>query len=119
MRNTVFNPQTSKRRVWFLEFYPDSIIYNTNDFLNTIEHFPEYAYILHDKDVNVDTGELKKPHYHAVIRTTPCLISSILNKFPRFPPLIFPNNYLGRLNGSILLQVSFLDFYFLSVESSR
>lgn len=23
-----------------------------------------YAYILHDKDINKDTGELKRPHYH-------------------------------------------------------
>ena len=85
MRNSAFNPETSKRRVWFLEFYPDSSTYNTNDFLNTIKHFSEFAYILHDKDVNSDTGELKKPHYHAVVRTTPCLISSILNKFPGLP----------------------------------
>ena len=26
-----------------------------------------YAYITHDKDINPDTGELKKPHYHVYL----------------------------------------------------
>lgn len=75
------NPNT-KRRVWFFEFYPDSTVYDCKSFLETVKNMPEYAYILHDKDVNPDTGELKKPHYHVVIRTSPCLLSTILNKFP-------------------------------------
>ena len=27
-----------------------------------------FAYILHDKDINPDTGELKKPHYHFLVK---------------------------------------------------
>ena len=36
--------------------------------LEYIEKNCDYAKILHDRDVNPDTGEIKKPHYHVVIR---------------------------------------------------
>ncbi|MBR3952738.1 MAG: hypothetical protein IKJ82_03910 [Oscillospiraceae bacterium] len=81
-RNSSFNPETSKRRVFFIELYPDSESYNCEELLSVARSFPEYALILHDKDVNINTGELKKPHYHVCIRVKPALLSTIANKFP-------------------------------------
>ena len=48
--------------------YPDSESYCCDDVLNILKStFPEFAYILHDKDVD-ESGELKKPHIHWVGR---------------------------------------------------
>lgn len=48
--------------------YPDSESYCCDDVLNILKStFPEFAYILHDKDVD-ENGELKKPHIHWVGR---------------------------------------------------
>lgn len=80
-RNSTFNPLTSKRRVFFIELYPDSTSYDCDELLKIARGFPEYAIILHDKDVNYVTGECKKPHYHIVVRCTPTLIGTISNKF--------------------------------------
>lgn len=81
MSRNINNSPDKKRRVWFIELYPDSTTYNCSDLINVVKSFPEWAIILHDKDVKPD-GELKKPHYHCVVRTSPALLSTILNKFP-------------------------------------
>lgn len=48
--------------------YPDSESYCCDDVLNILKStFPEFAYILHDKDTD-ENGELKKPHIHWVGR---------------------------------------------------
>ena len=51
--------------------YPDATDYNgtCDDVISRVENwgFPEWAYILHDKDVNPD-GTPKKPHYHVVVK---------------------------------------------------
>lgn len=48
--------------------YPDSESYVCDDLLKNMDKlFPEFAYILHDMDVD-DNGELKKPHIHWVGR---------------------------------------------------
>lgn len=81
-RNSNFNPETSKRRVFFIELYPDSTTYNCDELLAVARSFSEYALICHDKDVNSVTGEVKKPHYHIVVRVKPSLLSTVANKFP-------------------------------------
>lgn len=81
MSRRAFDPLVSKRRVFFIELYPDSESYDCDSLLKVVESFPEYAYILHDNDFKAETGELKKPHYHIVVRTKPSLLSTILNKF--------------------------------------
>lgn len=81
MSRKAFDPLISKRRVFFIVLYPDSESYDCDSLLKVVESFPEYAYILHDNDVIPETGELKKPHYHCVVRTSPSLLSTILNKF--------------------------------------
>lgn len=48
-----------------LVLYPDD--QSHQDALLYIQEFLDYAYILHDKDFT-DTGEIKKSHYHVVIK---------------------------------------------------
>lgn len=51
-----------------LVFYEEQILFNF--IMNLVNSkgknisAVKYAYILHDKDIEEDTGELKKPHYH-------------------------------------------------------
>ena len=53
--------------------YPDATDYTgtCEDVLHRVEEwgFPEWAYILHDRDKNPD-GTPKKPHYHIVVKKT-------------------------------------------------
>jgi hypothetical protein len=46
--------------------YPDSESYDCSEVLNKLSGFKDYAYILHDLDVD-ENGELKKPHYHWLV----------------------------------------------------
>lgn len=87
LKKNTFNPEIDKRSVFMLEVYPDSDTYNYEDVLARCRSFNEWVYILHDKDVN-SNGELKKAHYHVVIRTVPSLLSTIVNKTG------VPSNYI-------------------------
>lgn len=47
--------------------YPDSESYDFEQVKQAIrDNFEKYAFCLHDKDVNPDTGEIKKAHLHWV-----------------------------------------------------
>ena len=47
------------------------IVYNEEDLIKLINYSQlnnvDYAYVMHDKDINNDTGELKKLHYHFIL----------------------------------------------------
>lgn len=59
--------------------YPDSVSYDCETLLSTIRSkFIDWAYILHDKDVD-EKGELKKSHIHWVGRATPRCLSVVSN----------------------------------------
>lgn len=59
--------------------YPDSESYDCETLLSTIRSkFIDWAYILHDKDIN-ENGELKKSHIHWVGRATPRCLSVVSN----------------------------------------
>lgn len=51
-----------KRRNFTLSIKNDII-----DFIKQVEQCPQYAWIVHDKDVNHETGELIEKHVHAYI----------------------------------------------------
>lgn len=77
-----------KSRTFCVLLYPDCE--NHVDALNFIRSNFSYAAILHDKDVD-DNGELKKPHFHVVIRfDNPRYISSIVKELNIEP------NYIRR-----------------------
>lgn len=66
-----------KYRVFSGVIYPDSESYNPIEVLETLKSkFKEWAYCLHDSDVNYD-GELKKPHIHWVGRGDPRTLSAV------------------------------------------
>lgn len=59
--------------------YPDSESYDCETLLSTIRSkFTDWAYILHDKDID-ENGVLKKPHFHWVGRATPRCLSVVSN----------------------------------------
>lgn len=59
--------------------YPDSESYDCESLLSTIRSkFIDWAYILHDMDVD-EKGELKKSHIHWVGRATPRSLSVVSN----------------------------------------
>lgn len=59
--------------------YPDSDSYDCSDVLSRLAQFSDFAYILHDQDMD-ENGELKKPHYHwLVARDTPAPLSTMVN----------------------------------------
>lgn len=53
-----------RSKYWTLIAYQESETLSFNDIKSKL--IGEYIYILHDKDINNDTGELIKPHYHIV-----------------------------------------------------
>ena len=60
--------QKKQSRTFSVILYPDSETYNYEEVLAACaEYFPEWAYILHDKDI-LEDGSPKKPHYHVVGR---------------------------------------------------
>ena len=66
-----------KYRVFSGVVYPASESYNCVQVLETLKSkFKEWAYCLHDSDVN-DEGELKKPHIHWVGRGDPRTLSAV------------------------------------------
>lgn len=66
-----------KYRVFSGVIYPDSESYNPVQVIETLKSkFKEWAYCLHDSDVN-DDGELKKPHIHWVGRGDPRTLSAV------------------------------------------
>lgn len=75
--------------------YPDATNYlgTCEDVLERLENwgFPEWAYILHDRDVHPD-GTPIKPHYHVILKKTyPTALSTIAKQ------LGIPSNYVERV----------------------
>lgn len=60
--------------------YPDSESYDFNEVLQKLSDFPQYVYILHDKDTE-EGGQLKKAHYHWLISCkSPVSLQTISNR---------------------------------------
>ena len=70
--------------------YVESDTYNTDEVLEHIKsYFDQWAYCLHDKDVNDESGEIKKAHYHWVGSVkNPVSLSTISNAIG------VPSNYI-------------------------
>lgn len=68
------------RKFWGI-LYPDSTTYNCSAVIEIIQsYFTEWAWILHDKDLEPD-GTLKKPHIHWMgLLPSPTKIKTISNK---------------------------------------
>lgn len=62
--------------------YPDAENYDCDHVLESIKsYFDDWAFILHDKDVVDESGELKKAHYHWVgSLKNPVSITTVINR---------------------------------------
>lgn len=81
--------------------YPDATNYDCEYVLTVIrEYFDQWAYVLHDKDVVEESGELKKPHYHWVgSLQNPTQISTIINRLEVPPQSVeFVRKHGGKQN---------------------
>ena len=59
------------------------------DITGLVEQYSKYAWILHDKDINNETGELKDAHYHIYLEfPNPRSINSIANELDIEPFMI-------------------------------
>lgn len=56
-------------RAFNLKAYPDSIPDMIENILKQLPTLREYAYILHNNDID-DNGQIKKPHYHIYLKFT-------------------------------------------------
>lgn len=57
--------------------YPDAENYNCEEVLDRLKlFFPDWAYIVHDMDVD-ENGELKKPHIHWIGQRSACHIDFV------------------------------------------
>lgn len=75
------NPDTAKDRKFAFVLYPDSTSYDCAKVLEAFQHLPQWAYILHNRDSDWETGEHKKPHYHCLVKLpSPVLRSVVANK---------------------------------------
>lgn len=72
--------KTQDRKFWGI-LYPDSESYDCEAVIEKIKsYFEEYAYILHDKDLDPE-GNVLKPHYHWMGKSrSPLRISTISNQ---------------------------------------
>ena len=67
-KSDVKGQSEERSTTWTFLVYPESAPSNWVDILKGL-HVPFIVSPLHDKDIkNKDTGELKKPHYHCIIR---------------------------------------------------
>lgn len=57
----------NRSRTFVLNLYPNEDETHRNALDHIIQNY-EYAYIVHDKDYDKETGELLKPHTHCVLR---------------------------------------------------
>lgn len=66
-----------KYRVFSGVLYPDSSSYDCSSVLSQVaSRFKEWAYILHDHDIN-DDGSLKKIHYHWIGKGDPRSLGAV------------------------------------------
>lgn len=95
------NRKTDKDRKFLCLLYPDAEDYDCAEVLQKITtEFPFWAYALHDKDTDQETGEPKKPHFHVYLGTgkSPYQIKTIANKLGIDERYI---EFCGRVRGSI------------------
>ena len=82
--------------------YAESLPASVQSILNELAFLCEYAYILHEKDIEAD-GSLKKPHYHIYLKFTKRIrYRSIAKKFG-----IAPNNALIQSCRNKILSIRY------------
>lgn len=59
------------------------------DITDKVEQYGKYAWILHDKDCDLETGEVIEPHYHIYLEfPNPRSLNSIANELDILPNMV-------------------------------
>lgn len=69
-----------RKRLFTLVLYPDSTSYDFEEVMRYIKSYKKWAYAIHDQDKKDNSDELKKLHYHVVIKTENNTTISALSK---------------------------------------
>ena len=74
----------------------------TFDIIEKVKNIaPRYYFILHDKDYDIETGELKKAHYHVLFTFTSARrLPTVFNYFSEFSDKLKDNSF-ERINNII------------------
>lgn len=80
-----------KFRLFEMILYIDSKSYDINEVLKNIRGERYYAYSIHDSDLD-DTGHIKKPHYHVIVRFDNARTCSGVAKL-----FGIPNNFVNHI----------------------
>lgn len=79
---------------------------NFDDQMANLKQENEVLYIRHDQDVNDETGDLKKPHYHFFVRVkNPCTISAFAKRVGVAENLVEPLK--KSFNGALKYLIHF------------
>ena len=81
-----------RSRLFTLVLYPDSTSYDFEEVMRNIKSYKKWAYAMHDKDIKEDSQEIKKIHYHIVIKTDNATTISALSK-----KLGITDNYIEKV----------------------
>lgn len=91
LKNDLLEDTKGRYRLFSIVLYADSTSYKIDTVLFNIKACKYYAYIIHDKDKN-DKGEIKKEHYHVIIKLdNATTITALANK------LGIPENYIQHI----------------------
>lgn len=92
-----------RSKYWTCILYPESDTYDWENIISNIEKISDdYVYILHDQDIDDETGSLKKEHIHVVMSFTNYKWNTALSQ-----EIELPINYLQPVNSldNILLYL--------------
>lgn len=78
-----------------VEYLKNKSIDSIKEILDSSDSIEKYAYILHDKDTNLETGKPKPAHYHVMVKlTSPRQWSTVYKLFEEIP-----DQYINKIKG--------------------
>lgn len=85
------NDLRDRFRLFTCVLYDETTDYNIDEVLRNIKSYKNYAFIKHDKDINVK-GEIKKTHYHCIVKVDNATTISAISK-----KIGIPDNYVKNV----------------------
>lgn len=118
LKNDLLEDTKGRYRLFSIILYPDSESYKIDNVLFNIHCLKYYAYIIHDKDKK-ESGEIKKDHYHVIIKLdNASTIQALANK------LGIPENHIQHIKNErayirYLIHYDNADKYLYSIEDIK
>lgn len=91
--NTINVHENQRGHNFDIVIYEDTTDYNYNEVLVNVKLQECYAYIRHDKDINEETKEPKKVHYHIILHYSNCRTIKTISNL-----LGVPSNYINTIS---------------------